>query len=191
MGQRTCSIEGCTKRAEKRTWCAMHYRRWHKHGDPLGGGVPRFTGDAEATFLARITEDGEGCHLWNGALNDQGYGRLRVEGRLVRAHRYAWERTNGPIPEGVYVDHICHNRACVRDSHLRLATHAQNESNRSGATVRSKLGIRNVVEDGNGYSVSVQRGSIKHRAYFRSLEDAIQDAATARLRLFGEFSGGS
>lgn len=189
MSDDICSIDGCTNRAEKRGWCAKHYRRWHRHGDPLGGGVPRFR-DPETTFLARIKE-GPSCHTWIGALNDQGYGRMRVDGALVRAHRYAWERVNGPIPDGLYVDHTCHNRACVNVDHLRLATHSQNESNRSGATSRSRLGIRNVIRDGNGYTVSVTRGDTKHRAYFHSLEDAVRDAQQARARLFGEFAGGS
>lgn len=35
MAHRTCSIEGCTKPRRKRTWCAMHYTRWRRHGDPL------------------------------------------------------------------------------------------------------------------------------------------------------------
>lgn len=189
MSDAICSIDGCTNRAEKRGWCPKHYRRWHRHGDPLGGGVPRFR-DPEDTFLARV-EKGPSCHLWTGALNDQGYGRLRVDGDLVRAHRYAWERANGPIPDGLYVDHICHNRACVNADHLRLATHSQNESNRSGATSRSRLGIRNVIRDGNGYTVSVTRGSTKHWAHFLSLDDAVRDAEQARARLFGEFSGGA
>lgn len=38
MGQRTCSVDGCEREAEKRGWCSRHYQRWRNHGDPLGGG---------------------------------------------------------------------------------------------------------------------------------------------------------
>ena len=31
-----CEIEGCEKPVLARRWCAMHYRRWERTGDPLG-----------------------------------------------------------------------------------------------------------------------------------------------------------
>jgi len=36
-----CKIDGCDKAASKRGWCGAHYRRWQRHGDPLGGGYAR------------------------------------------------------------------------------------------------------------------------------------------------------
>ena len=30
-----CSIAGCGKPQRSRGWCAMHYTRWFRHGDPL------------------------------------------------------------------------------------------------------------------------------------------------------------
>jgi len=33
---RECSIKGCSKPAEKRTVCGMHYRRWQRDGDLRG-----------------------------------------------------------------------------------------------------------------------------------------------------------
>lgn len=41
MSNATCSIEGCTKPAKARTWCAMHWARWRKWGDPSAT-PPRF-----------------------------------------------------------------------------------------------------------------------------------------------------
>lgn len=37
MEKRTCSIDGCSGLAHARHWCPGHYRRWLRHGDPLGG----------------------------------------------------------------------------------------------------------------------------------------------------------
>lgn len=36
MEKRTCSIEGCERPHSGRGWCAPHYQRWIRHGDPLG-----------------------------------------------------------------------------------------------------------------------------------------------------------
>jgi HNH endonuclease len=41
MPQRTCSIEGCDRPVLGRGWCAAHYQRWKRHGDPLAGGAQR------------------------------------------------------------------------------------------------------------------------------------------------------
>ena len=35
MVKATCSVEGCDKSVKARNWCAMHYKRWKTHGDPL------------------------------------------------------------------------------------------------------------------------------------------------------------
>src|SRR5699024_11195410 len=99
------------------------------HGDPLAGNT-KYT-DPEEAFLAR-TEPivGEPAHIiWTGATDSSGYGQLVAYGRKVAAHRYAWEREHGPIPDGREVDHKCWERSCVNVAHLRLATHAENTWN--------------------------------------------------------------
>lgn len=55
-----------------------------------------------------------------------GYGCLTVNGRWFRAHRFLWERINGPIPQDKVIAHTCDNRRCVNPSHLRLATVSEN-----------------------------------------------------------------
>jgi hypothetical protein len=48
----------------------------------------------------------------------------RRQTRLV--HRVAWEGRNGLIPDGMTVDHLCHNRLCIRIEHLRLLSNVDN-----------------------------------------------------------------
>ena len=66
------------------------------------------------------------CHVWIGARSRTGYGYLRVGDRSVRAHRFAWEHVHGPVPDGLELDHLCRNRACVRVSHLEMVERAEN-----------------------------------------------------------------
>lgn len=58
------------------------------------------------------------CWNWLGHKNRAGYG---VYGGKL-AHRIVM----APIPKGLEVDHICRNRACVNQAHLRVVTHREN-----------------------------------------------------------------
>lgn len=186
---KTCNIEGCERKHVARGWCDMHYQRWQKYGDPL---ALRNYGDPEADFLAR-TEPlvGEPAHIiWTGSANRKGYGVLRVSGRARYAHRFAWERANGPIPDGVVIDHACFERSCVNPDHLRLATPQQNVQSRSGAMPGRGL-PRGVYRNGRRYVARVgHNGANLYLGTFDTSEEASRAAQTKRAILFGEFAGG-
>lgn len=75
-----------------------------------------------------------GCWNWLLHRSRDGYGRVAVAGRRkAAAHRVAYEETYGPIPEGMTVDHLCFNPACVNPAHLRLMTHVENVRNQRSA----------------------------------------------------------
>jgi len=57
---------------------------------------------------------------FTGASNGNGYRQFRYNDRNNYAHRYAWERVNGPIPAGMTVDHLCRVRHCVEVTHMEL-----------------------------------------------------------------------
>lgn len=78
--------------------------------------------------------DDAACWAWLGALAPAGYGRFRYEGRTAQAHRVAWELTNGKIPAGLVIDHLCRNRACVNPAHMEVVT--QGENIRRGDSLR-------------------------------------------------------
>jgi hypothetical protein len=76
--------------------------------------------------LARRSVERDGCLVWMGARDPEGYGRLRVGGVLVRTHRAAWEAANGPIPQGMVVRHVCDNPPCIRPDHLVVGSQRDN-----------------------------------------------------------------
>lgn len=82
----------------------------------------------EMRFWGKVNKT-DGCWLWTGFLNHDGYGRVGPRPGIDnggRAHRRAWELTKGPIPKGAEVMHICDTPACVRPDHLRLGSHGEN-----------------------------------------------------------------
>ena len=79
-----------------------------------------------AERIARLSQREGECLVWMGSRNKKGYGRIGIKGRLQGVHRVAWELLNGPVPDGLEIDHLCGNRACVEITHLRAVTHLEN-----------------------------------------------------------------
>jgi hypothetical protein len=73
---------------------------------------------------SRLVADGE-CMVWTGAKSG-GYGQIRVNGRLIYAHRLAYQLKHGSIPDGALVLHSCDNRPCCNTDHLAIGDEAAN-----------------------------------------------------------------
>lgn len=68
-----------------------------------------------------------GCWLWTASKNEHGYGHFSLShADACKAHRFAYLAVVGPIPEGLVLDHLCRNRACVNPDHLEPVTQRTN-----------------------------------------------------------------
>jgi hypothetical protein len=148
MSQRTCSVDGCERPHEAKSFCEMHYDRWRKWGDPLRtsagyvgvASTQQPTGLSTAErFWAKVDKDGPvpqhvphlgKCWVWAASLNGNGYGQFwmpEVQRMPMIASRVSWVLHFGAIPDATpFVLHRCDNPPCVRPSHLRLGDHARN-----------------------------------------------------------------
>lgn len=85
----------------------------------------------------QVVRSGE-CWMWTGRLLNSGYGGLKYGLEAGTAHRVAYLITKGEIPEGVDLDHTCHDpetcpggkscphRRCVNPNHLEPVSRHEN-----------------------------------------------------------------
>lgn len=77
-------------------------------------------------FMSKVLVLDDGCWLWCASTARGGYGQFNDGRTMVRAHRFAYEQLVGPIGEGLDLDHLCRERACVNPKHLEPVDRAEN-----------------------------------------------------------------
>lgn len=132
-------------------------------------------------------EKTETCWNWTAALTGMGYSQFWYAGKVRPAHRYSYELAKGPIPEGMVIDHICHNPACVNPEHLRATTHKQNMEHKLGAQKNSKTGVLGVYwhKRRRTWNATICHNGVReHIGSFDRLEDAEAAVVAKRNELF-------
>lgn len=82
------------------------------------------------------------CWLWKGPVDAEGYGWLKIDKKVYKAHRLAFEYFTGEAPKV-----ICHrcpgkpNKLCVNPNHLHNGSKADNRKDqvRYGEDARLKI----------------------------------------------------
>lgn len=88
--------------------------------------------------------------VWRKRRDKHGYGRAKYAGKVISAHRLAWQLFRGTIPNGLCVLHSCDNRPCVKPAHLFLGTFLDNAKDRDkkGRTAKGeKVGLAKLTEN--------------------------------------------
>lgn len=148
--------------------------------------VAEITEEEVAAFWSRVNK-GPGCWGWDGSGDGAGYWKFYLRGKMIRAHRIAYELTYGSIPDGMVVDHVCHNRSCTNPGHLRVATRKQNAENLGAYRANSSSGIRGVTlhkPSGRWRGKVMHQGKSYQAGYFDSLEEAEKAVIALRNVLF-------
>jgi HNH endonuclease len=73
-----------------------------------------------------IPEPNSGCLLWLGAVDQHGYGQLRIDGRARPATHIALELAGRPVPAGLRACHHCDNPLCANAQHLFVGSQRDN-----------------------------------------------------------------
>lgn len=133
-------------------WCAMEFetratyvklgrsRYCSRSCASQASGGPKLKTESER-FWIKVDKNGPipidrhdlgNCWIWIAYRNQAGYGWFKLGSRRdgtegqVQAHIWLYEYEIGPVPDGLELDHLCRNRACVRPTHLEAVLHRIN-----------------------------------------------------------------
>ena len=96
--------------------------------------MPRLNQPVPARIKSRISVSETGCWVWQRGSDRHGYGRMKVGGKEMLAHRVSYEAFVGPIPEGMTIDHLCKVTLSVNPSHLEPVSNKENILRSDGIT---------------------------------------------------------
>jgi transcriptional regulator with XRE-family HTH domain len=89
-------------------------------------------------FYAKTKRADNGCLLWTGSWGGElRYGKFRLNGKMVKAHRAVWFIEYGELlTSEQWILHSCDTPSCVEITHLRVGNHAENVAD---AVARGRL----------------------------------------------------
>jgi hypothetical protein len=140
-----------------------------------------YDSDLVSRFLAKVAVgDANGCNIWTASKNPRGYGYFKTHGRNTYAHRFAWQLEHGGISDGLKIPHVCDNPACVKVSHTRLGTNAENSADmvakgrqargtKNGNAVLTEEGVRAIKADYRPRVFGLRKLAKKYGVYYTAI----------------------
>lgn len=123
-----------------------------------------------------------------GTLHWKGYWQVGIQGKIYQTHRVIWEMHNGPIPEGIFIDHINGIKSDNRIANLRLATGSQNQQNKT-INSSNKCGLKGVSKIVGGWRATIKiNGKQVHLGSFASKYLAYSAYCDKAIEAHGEFA---
>ena len=69
----------------------------------------------------------DSCWEWVGGKTNNGYGVMKIQGKMTTTHKLSYQLYKGYIPKGLEIDHTCFNKSCCNPDHLEAVTHQENQ----------------------------------------------------------------
>jgi hypothetical protein len=124
-----CNQNDCTKTVRARGMCNGHWIKWRRanpdaptlESNPLDYSL--LTSNDIEKFWSKVDKTQE---CWTRGTGTGWYATFTVRGQMYLGHRVAYYATTGSIPDGLVILHSCDYRPCVKPTHLRAGTKADN-----------------------------------------------------------------
>jgi len=134
-----CTVGDCSNPHWARGYCGKHYQRFRTTGS-----VEKTRANHSLDFLnANAGHTGKDCLIWPFSLATGGYGKVKINGKSLPAHREMCRMAHGEPPNAT--DHAAHScgrgaEGCVNPRHLSWKSPADNNFDKvvHGVTARGE-----------------------------------------------------
>jgi hypothetical protein len=136
-------------------------------------------------ILSNITIDSNDCWNFNN-LDRCGYGRIKIAGRYLGAHKVMYILSVGDFDQTKYeMMHDCHNRSCVNPSHIRVGTHKENMNYKETKARIKESSINRIRLLGGSRSITRNKGFFIYNVVGSAAGHTVLFGTTRTAEMYG------